>query len=766
MANNFQWIYFFTALFLQFCQQTRSADINVMSPQGKPRITLHALAAQFGMALPDSGVIGYVVRSNPITACSPLDTATPTSDFTDWWSSRILLAQQSSDCDFGDQIYRAQTAGYKAVIIFNNASDELIVMRSQTVPTNITIPSVFLGHMDGILLWEKYSSSSGYYVLMSPDQPRLGTALEMTLILLPVSVVIIPFLAAVILTTISGKCPLIWSVVRQTYRRKRMVTQLPERKLDEKKSNLPVQNNQCYICLETYRHGEKVRTIIPCGHEFHSACVDPWLLRDHLVCPVCRREIYQANKPTSSGGQPVVSPVPRPDRAPIFTVNIRQWIPRRFHFPRAAARPDAHQESTVSSTDVHNESPGFTRLRCILASAEFLYCFDMNAGEKLCAIMYAQNLALFDIFLCFLFVHVMPSDVSMPNFPASLTVIGADGTANYTIAPDSALLVNSVIPDEGISGYLIAARPINGCQHMLSPSSDALILRRAEILLVQRGGCNISEKVLNAADAGYIALIIFNEKPLGRRVGIVKQSSTTYKNSSAFIFNYTNAYSIPVVFVDFADGSLLWRTFQYSTGSQIVIASRINSTTAFSSVTVTVDRGSDIANVLLGFIPTVSYVCIIVFLLLIIVTRRFLHCSVFMCYKMATHNRKVVPQCQARALENSSTGSPETASRCPICLENFRRTEHIHTILPCQHVFHQHCIDHWLRSGKLACPLCRRRITLGRILHQVLWADKAAAAKSSVFTIPTSHISCPSTSINLSCGPTLHTSSDSPVRPS
>ncbi|KAK7280281.1 hypothetical protein RJT34_25343 [Clitoria ternatea] len=43
----------------------------------------------------------------------------------------------------------------------------------------------------------------------------------------------------------------------------------------------------CGICLESFRDGEEL-IHLPCGHKFHSACLDPWI-RCCGDCPYCRR---------------------------------------------------------------------------------------------------------------------------------------------------------------------------------------------------------------------------------------------------------------------------------------------------------------------------------------------------------------------------------------------------------------------------------------------------------------------------------------------
>ncbi|KAM0880647.1 hypothetical protein ACQ4PT_033437 [Festuca glaucescens] len=46
----------------------------------------------------------------------------------------------------------------------------------------------------------------------------------------------------------------------------------------------------CVVCLEASRAGQRWRALPPCGHAFHAACVDPWLLLSP-ACPVCRATV-------------------------------------------------------------------------------------------------------------------------------------------------------------------------------------------------------------------------------------------------------------------------------------------------------------------------------------------------------------------------------------------------------------------------------------------------------------------------------------------
>ena len=53
------------------------------------------------------------------------------------------------------------------------------------------------------------------------------------------------------------------------------------------------------MCLDAIREGEPVKRL-PCGHVFHSSCIDPWLLEEKAVCPTCRKGVFDDDE--SVGG--------------------------------------------------------------------------------------------------------------------------------------------------------------------------------------------------------------------------------------------------------------------------------------------------------------------------------------------------------------------------------------------------------------------------------------------------------------------------------
>ena len=51
----------------------------------------------------------------------------------------------------------------------------------------------------------------------------------------------------------------------------------------------------------------------------------------------------------------------------------------------------------------------------------------------------------------------------------------------------------------------------------------------------------------------------------------------------------------------------------------------------------------------------------------------------------------------------------EQFQKCVICMEKYIINDEVKT-LPCFHLFHKECIDHWLKAGKDSCPICKNKI--------------------------------------------------------
>ena len=49
-------------------------------------------------------------------------------------------------------------------------------------------------------------------------------------------------------------------------------------------------DDTCTICMTSYEKGESQKTL-PCGHKFHTPCIDHWLTNSSIKCPLDGREL-------------------------------------------------------------------------------------------------------------------------------------------------------------------------------------------------------------------------------------------------------------------------------------------------------------------------------------------------------------------------------------------------------------------------------------------------------------------------------------------
>lgn len=56
------------------------------------------------------------------------------------------------------------------------------------------------------------------------------------------------------------------------------------------------------------------------------------------------------------------------------------------------------------------------------------------------------------------------------------------------------------------------------------------------------------------------------------------------------------------------------------------------------------------------------------------------------------------------------------SNQCAICQENYQNDEQI-LILKCHHYFHKSCIAEWIGKQSNKCPLCREKISKGKLIN-------------------------------------------------
>ncbi|XP_061883991.1 E3 ubiquitin-protein ligase RNF13 [Entelurus aequoreus] len=260
------------------------ADISAYSFDNKTD-TFDDLPSRFGYRLPSDGLKGFLIGARPANACEPIEPP-PRDNLT----GAFIVLIKRFDCNFDIKVLNAQKAGYKAAIVHNVDSDDLISMGSNDLDVlkQIDIPSVFVSEDTANTLKEDYLYDKGGRVILMPDFS------------LPLEYYLIPFLIIVGICLILIVVFMITKFVQDRHRarrsrlRKDQLKKLPIHKY--KKGDV---YDVCAICLDEYEEGDKLR-VLPCSHAYHSKCVDPWLTKTKKTCPVCKQKVVPSQDDSDS----------------------------------------------------------------------------------------------------------------------------------------------------------------------------------------------------------------------------------------------------------------------------------------------------------------------------------------------------------------------------------------------------------------------------------------------------------------------------------
>ncbi|KAI1236072.1 hypothetical protein IHE44_0002168 [Lamprotornis superbus] len=257
---------------------------------------------------------GFLINSKPENACEPI--APP--PLRDNSSGAFIVLIRRLECNFDVKVLNAQRAGYKAAIVHNVDSDDLISMGSNDIEIlkKIDIPSVFIGETSANSLKEEFTYEKGGHVVLIPEFS------------LPLEYYLIPFLIIVgiclILIVIfmhpaprAADCPCDEVTNMNLCMSSPFTKRVPAATCANGhvmgtdglgqagcsgRSFSPEIGDEydvCAICLDEYEDGDKLR-ILPCSHAYHCKCVDPWLTKTKKTCPVCKQKVVPSQGDSDS----------------------------------------------------------------------------------------------------------------------------------------------------------------------------------------------------------------------------------------------------------------------------------------------------------------------------------------------------------------------------------------------------------------------------------------------------------------------------------
>ncbi|XP_055599884.1 E3 ubiquitin-protein ligase goliath-like [Uranotaenia lowii] len=246
-----------------------------------------------------TGKLVHITRSNDVEdhfACTENLTGTggaPLPPANEPWIALI----KRGNCNFEEKVKHVYQRGASAAIIYNDKSDpRLDKMKITDKERNIT--AVFTTLAKGLQLSElldRENFSVTMTITEGRKQYRSLTSINRTSVLF----VSISFIVLMIIS-------LVWLVFYYVQRfrylqtkdkqsrrlcnvAKRIIAKIPTKSI--KSDDKEIDNDCCAICIEPYKVTDVIR-VLPCKHEFHKACIDPWLL-EHRTCPMCKMDILK-----------------------------------------------------------------------------------------------------------------------------------------------------------------------------------------------------------------------------------------------------------------------------------------------------------------------------------------------------------------------------------------------------------------------------------------------------------------------------------------
>lgn len=307
--------------------------------------------ANFAPAVKSSGECGTLNLAVPLDACSELTNKVEKASNV---SSQYVLIIRGG-CSFEDKVRRAQKAGFKAAIVYDDQDDGILVSMAGN-SAGIKIHAVFISKSSGEKL-KNYAGLSGMELWLIPSFENSAW-----------SIMAISFISLLAMSAVLATC---FFVRRHRIRRERPRTSRV-REFHGMSSRLVkampsltftavLEDNctsrTCAICLEDYSVGEKLR-ILPCRHKFHAFCVDSWLTSWRTFCPVCKRDARTSTgDPPASESTPLLSSGPGSLASSSVLSSFRSVSSVAIQIAPASSRsPSVSHVPSVSSTPYIQQS--------------------------------------------------------------------------------------------------------------------------------------------------------------------------------------------------------------------------------------------------------------------------------------------------------------------------------------------------------------------------------------------------------------------------
>ncbi|XP_004608689.2 E3 ubiquitin-protein ligase RNF43 [Sorex araneus] len=275
-----------------------------MDPTGKLNLTLEGVFAGVAEITPAEGKL---MQSHPLYLCNASDDDNLEPGFI---SIVKLESPKRAPRPCLSLASKARMAGERgaSAVLFDITEDRAAAEQLQQ-PLGLTWPVVLIWGKDAEKLMEFVYKNRKAHVRIELKEPPTWPDYDVWILLTVVGTIFVVVLASVLRIRCrprqSRPDPLqqqtAWAISQLATRRyqascRRARAEWPDS--GSSCSSAPM----CAICLEEFSEGQELR-VISCLHEFHRACVDPWL-QQQRTCPLCMFNIVEGDSFSQSLGAP------------------------------------------------------------------------------------------------------------------------------------------------------------------------------------------------------------------------------------------------------------------------------------------------------------------------------------------------------------------------------------------------------------------------------------------------------------------------------
>ncbi|XP_055983728.1 E3 ubiquitin-protein ligase RNF43 [Sorex fumeus] len=275
-----------------------------MDPTGKLNLTLEGVFAGVAEITPAEGKL---MQSHPLYLCNASDDDNLEPGFI---SIVKLESPKRAPRPCLSLASKARMAGERgaSAVLFDITEDRAAAEQLQQ-PLGLTWPVVLIWGKDAEKLMEFVYKNRKAHVRIELKEPPTWPDYDVWILLTVVGTIFVVVLASVLRIRCrprqSRPDPLqqqtAWAISQLATRRyqascRRARAEWPDS--GSSCSSAPM----CAICLEEFSEGQELR-VISCLHEFHRACVDPWL-QQQRTCPLCMFNIVEGDSFSQSLGPP------------------------------------------------------------------------------------------------------------------------------------------------------------------------------------------------------------------------------------------------------------------------------------------------------------------------------------------------------------------------------------------------------------------------------------------------------------------------------